>query len=105
MKPALGAARLETLDTHTIQRFYNSLIASGLSPKTVKNVHGILHCALQQAIACDYIYRNPADACKLPKVTATQCGSMAAKAICSLNAAQTKPEITWADGLWNENNN
>ena len=69
LKPALGAARLETLDTHTIQRFYNSLIASGLSPKTVKNVHGILHCALQQAIACDYIYRNPADACKLPKVT------------------------------------
>ena len=69
LKPALGAAKLETLDTHTIQRFYNSLIASGLSPKTVKNVHGILHCALQQAIACDYIYRNPADACKLPKVT------------------------------------
>lgn len=72
LKPALGAARLETLDTHTIQRFYNSLIASGLSPKTVKNVHGILHCALQQAIACDYIYRNPADACKLPKVTKTE---------------------------------
>ena len=69
LKPALGAARMETLDTHTIQRFYNSLIASGLSPKTVKNVHGILHCALQQAISCDYIYRNPADACKLPKVT------------------------------------
>jgi len=69
LKPALGVARLEALDTHTIQRFYNSLIASGLSPKTVKNVHGILHCALQQAIACDYIYRNPADACKLPKVT------------------------------------
>ena len=69
LKPALGAAKLEALDTHTIQRFYNSLIASGLSPKTVKNIHGILHCALQQAIACDYIYRNPADACKLPKVT------------------------------------
>ena len=28
-----------------------------------------LHCALQQAIACDYLSRNPADACKLPKVT------------------------------------
>ena len=68
-KPALGAVRLDALDTHTIQRFYNSLIASGLSPKTVKNIHGILHCALQQAIACDYLSRNPADACKLPKVT------------------------------------
>ena len=68
-KPALGAVRLDALDTHTIQRFYNSLSASGLSPKTVKNLHGVLHCALQQAIACDYLSRNPADACKLPKVT------------------------------------
>ena len=68
-KPALGAVRLDALDTHTIQRFYNSLSASGLSPKTVKNLHGILHCALQQAIACDYLSRNPADACKLPKDT------------------------------------
>ena len=68
-KPALGAVRLDALDTHTIQRFYNSLSASGLSPTTVKNLHGILHCALQQAIACDYLSRNPADACKLPKVT------------------------------------
>ena len=68
LKPALGAAKLEALDTHTIQKFYNSLSASGRSPKTVKNIHGILHCALQQAIANDYIRHNPADACKLPKV-------------------------------------
>ena len=67
-KPALGVIKLDALDTHTIQRFYNSLSASGLSPKTVKNIHGILHCALQQAIANDYIRHNPADACKLPKV-------------------------------------
>ena len=68
LKPALGAAKLEALDTHTIQKFYNSLSASGLSPKTVKNIHGILHCALQQAIANDYIRTNPADACKLPRI-------------------------------------
>ena len=68
LKPALGAAKLEALDTHTIQRFYNFLSASGLAPKTVKNVHGILHSALQQAITNDYIRTNPADACKLPKV-------------------------------------
>ena len=67
-KPALGAVRLDALDTHTIQRFYNSLSASGLSPKTVKNLHGILHCALQQAVSNDYIRHNPTDACKLPKV-------------------------------------
>lgn len=51
LKPALGATKLESLDAHTIQKFYNSLIASGLAPKTVKNIHGVLHSALQQAIA------------------------------------------------------
>lgn len=69
IKPALGAARLEDLDTHTIQLFYNSLTSKGLSPKTVKNIHGILHTSLQQAIANGYIQRNPTEACRLPKVT------------------------------------
>ena len=45
LKPALGATKLEALDAHTIQKFYNSLTASGLSPKTVKNNHGVLHSA------------------------------------------------------------
>ncbi len=69
LKPALAAVKLEALDPHIIQKFYNSLSESGLSPKTVKNIHGILHSALQQALENDYIRRNPADACKLPKIT------------------------------------
>ena len=68
IKPALGATKLEALDAHTIQKFYNSLSESGLSPKTVKNIHGVLHSALQQAIANKYIQHNPTGACKLPKV-------------------------------------
>ena len=69
LKPRLGAAKLEELDTHTVQLFYNYLTKSGLSAKTVKNIHGILHSALQQAIANGYINSNPTSACKLPKVT------------------------------------
>ena len=68
LKPALGAMKLEALDAHTIQKFYNSLTSIGLSPKTVKNIHGVLHSALQQAIANGYIRHNPTEACKLPKV-------------------------------------
>lgn len=68
LKPALGAMKLEALDAHTIQKFYNSLTSMGLSPKTVKNIHGVLHSALQQAIANGYIRHNPTEACKLPKV-------------------------------------
>lgn len=73
IKPALGAVKLESLNTHTIQGFYNSLKTEReggrpLSPKSVKNVHGILHKALQQAVAVGYIRFNPADACTLPRV-------------------------------------
>lgn len=73
LKPGLGAIRLEALNTHTIQKFYNSLSdtenGKGLSPKTIKNTHGVLHKALQQAVLNGYIRFNPADACILPKIT------------------------------------
>lgn len=73
IKPALGAVKLEALNTHTIQGFYNGLGAEkdgkpGLSPKTVKNIHGVLHKALQQAVAVGYIRFNPAEYCTLPRV-------------------------------------
>lgn len=67
LQPALGATKLEDLDTHMIQTFYNRLSADGLAPKTVKNIHGVGHVALQQAISNGYISRNPTEACKLPK--------------------------------------
>ena len=68
IKPELGTIQLGTLDTHTIQRFYNSLTEAGLSPKSIKNIHGVLHSALQQALANNYITVNPANACKLPRI-------------------------------------
>lgn len=73
ISPALGAVKLEALTAPMIQSFYNGLSAgregkSGLSPKSVKNIHGVLHKALQQAVAVGYLRFNPADACKLPKV-------------------------------------
>lgn len=66
IKPSMGAIRLESLNAHTIQGFYNSL-SERLSAKTVKNTHGILHKALQQAVANGYIRFNPADACIIPR--------------------------------------
>lgn len=69
LKPALGAYKLDQLGPHEIQRFYNALSASGLSPKTVKNIHGVLHSAMQQALLNGHITVNPTNACKLPRVT------------------------------------
>lgn len=68
LRPGLGAIRLDELAAHTVQGLYNSLGEKGLSAKTTKNVHGVLHKALHQAVANGYIRFNPTDACVLPKV-------------------------------------
>lgn len=69
IKPALGRIKLNSLNSTQIQAFYNDLLREeNLSPKTIKNVHGILHKALDQAIKLRYIGFNPADACTLPRV-------------------------------------
>ena len=73
MRPALGNIPLETLKAHAVQRLYNSLSQEhdgqpALSAKTIKNIHGVLHKALQQAVLLNYIRYNPTTACVLPKI-------------------------------------
>ena len=73
IRPALGGLPLDEIPPHVIQMFYNSLTKGShdkkpLCAKTVKNVHGVLHRALQQAVQNGYIRSNPTDACKLPRV-------------------------------------
>ena len=72
LKSGIGAIRLDALTTHDIQEFYNSLHSltenrNALSSKTIKNIHGILHHALEQAMLKNYIRSNPSNACVIPK--------------------------------------
>ena len=39
----------------------------GLAPKSVRNVHGLLHRALKDAVAWDYLTFNPAEHASLPR--------------------------------------
>ena len=71
--PALGAVKLTALSAPMVQRFINNLSKDSenkkaLAPKTVKNIHGVLHKALLQAVVLGYIRTNPADHCTLPRV-------------------------------------
>ena len=69
IKPALGHVPLQQLNATQIQAFYNSLSRKkNLAPKTIKNVHGILHKCLGQAVKLRYIGYNPCDACELPRM-------------------------------------
>ena len=72
IKPCLGSIKLESLTTQDIQEFYNARqkgdeTRKPLAPKTIKNIHGVLHKALQQAMLNGLIRNNPADPCVLPR--------------------------------------
>ena len=71
--PALGAVKLQSLSAHMIQTLYNRLQKGtddkkSLSAKSIKNIHGILHKAIQQAVKLGYLRSNPADAVELPRL-------------------------------------
>ena len=88
LKPGLGALRLDALTTHDIQEFYNSLHSpsenrNALSSKTIKNIHGILHHALEQAMLNNYIRANPSNACVIPKAVKKKVKPMNEKQIAS----------------------
>lgn len=65
--PLLGKAKIQKLQPHDIQKAYNKL-SKTLSPKTVHNVHGVLHEALSKAVSNGIIKANPSDLCTLPKL-------------------------------------
>jgi integrase len=67
IKPELGFIPLQKLQPHHVQTFYNELQKS-LAPKSIKNLHGVLHGALDQAMRLGYIKSNPTELCSLPRV-------------------------------------
>ena len=71
--PALGGVELQRLSPAQLNAFYRALLADGrrdgqgLAPKTVKNIHAIVHRALRDAVRWGYVARNVADAVHPPR--------------------------------------
>ncbi len=65
--PTLGDVPLQELRLARIENFYADLLASGLSIRTVRYVHSVLHRALEKAVQYDLVVRNPAHGANLPK--------------------------------------
>jgi len=59
IKPAIGALKVQAVKGVHVQKLYNGMTASGLSPKTVKNVAAILHKAFSVAQKQGMIQVNP----------------------------------------------
>jgi Phage integrase, N-terminal SAM-like domain/Arm DNA-binding domain len=72
--PALGALKLQRLTAPRIASFYSELLAGGrrdgegLAPKTVRNIHALLHRALKDAARWGYVPHNRPMTSTRPKV-------------------------------------
>lgn len=77
LKPYIGNVPLAKLAPQQIQALYRKLMTDkSLSPKTIKNIHGVIHKSLEQAKKLGYIKTNPADAVVLPRVEKKQVRTM-----------------------------
>ena len=88
IKPSLGDIPLKQLSTRDIQQLYTNLLKEReLSPKTVRNIHGVLHRTLEQAKLLGYIRVNPADAAVTPRMEKKQVETLDAEDIGKFLAA------------------
>lgn len=70
IKPVLGGKKLQKITAPALQKFINDRYdeGKGLSPKSCRNLHGVLHKMFNQAVLCGYIKHNPVIAVQLPRV-------------------------------------
>ena len=66
--PELGNEKLASLQPSAIQRCYSHRAAAGASPKTIRNVAGVLHSLLERAVKWNLVTRNSASLVDLPRV-------------------------------------
>jgi len=65
--PELGSIHLTQLRPEHLQKHYTSGLNSGLSARTVRYHHALIHIALQTAVKWGWINRNVADAVDPPR--------------------------------------
>lgn len=74
IKPFLGDIPLQKLDNRMIQNLYKTRMEKApeggkvLSPKSVKNLHGVISKSLSKAVQIGFIRSNPATGCELPRI-------------------------------------
>ncbi len=94
--PALGRYKLEALTGAIIQKAWADLMTcerkdgkrgNGLSPKTIRNCHGVLRSALETAVRHGHLARNPCLLADLPRAEKPEMALLDAEQITALLAA------------------
>lgn len=65
IKPNLGDICLAELKPYHVQSLYNKEEKNGLSLKSIKNLHSVIHSSLEQAVKLELVDKNVSDACKI----------------------------------------
>ncbi len=87
LRPALGKIKISRLGPAELDRFYADLLAEGLSPTTVRHVHGILSSACELAVDWGWLTRNPAKRAHPPTRARTDTRSPSAEEVMAIVAA------------------
>ena len=59
--PHLGNKKLQALKPVDLRNYYSKLASLGLTPKTMRNIHGVLYGALEDAMKLELVMRNDAN--------------------------------------------
>ena len=92
VNPHLGAMQLQKLKPIALTEFYANLLRAGghdgrkLSPRSVGNVHRLLHAALEHAVKWGLITANPADNVSAPRIESPEVEILDAAGIAALLA-------------------
>ena len=76
--PELGGVWLQKLTPEQVRRFYTKMSKEGgarkqgLSTKTVHEIHGVLHLALENAVRWSYVSRNVCDLVDPPSIVSRE---------------------------------
>ena len=65
--PLLGASAVTAVGYREVAGFVRGLLAKGLSPKTIANIHGLLSASMTTAVKLGYRPDNPCVGVSLPK--------------------------------------
>ncbi len=68
----LGSHKLSDIKPFHVQKIYNQMTESELSPRTVRYVHTVLKAAFSQAIRWQMLVLNPCNAANLPRSKKTE---------------------------------
>ena len=77
--PALGKVKLSRLTPAHLQALYAAKLCEGMKPASVRQIHAILHKALEQAVRFNLIPTNPAGKVDPPKVRQEEITPLAAE--------------------------